>query len=119
LFDLKVDLMRISDWIKGKAGRGREDETIELPAEEEPVEKIMVRVENLTSSMDVDRVERELREGNIVLLKVLEMQKQDLGQFKTTVEKLKRRCVQFGWDIVAISDGYLLMTPKFAKIARS
>lgn len=109
--------MGLLDRLRGKA-KGRTEEVIELPAEEEPLEKIMVRVENLTSSMDVERFERMLREGNILLLKVLELQKQDLGQFKNVVDKLKRRSVQFGWDIVAIADGYILITPKFAKIVR-
>ena len=96
-----------------------EDEPIELPVEqEEPTEKIMVRVENLTGMIDVEHIERLIREGNILLLKVKDLQTKDLGEFKNTVSKLKRRCLQYGWDLVAISDGYILMAPKFAKIVR-
>lgn len=109
--------MGFLDRLLGKV-KGKTEEVLELPVEEEPVEKIMVRVENLRSTMDVDRIEHMVREGNILLLKVIELQKQDLGQFKNVVDKLKRRSVQFGWDIVAIADGYILITPKFAKIVR-
>ena len=39
------------------------DESIELPEEEEQTQKIMVRVENLTDSIDVERVERLMKDG--------------------------------------------------------
>lgn len=99
----------------------REKEQIELPVEEEAgeaEEKVVVRVENLTSVNDVERIERLLKEGNILFLKIADLQKKDLGQFKQTVQMLKRRCIQFGWDIVGIEDGYMVLTPKFAKIMR-
>jgi SepF-like predicted cell division protein (DUF552 family) len=96
------------------------EESIELPVDEmqEPSEKIMVRVETLTGMIDVERVEKMVREGNIMLLKVKDLQTNDLGEFKNTVQKLKRRSLQYGWDLVAISDGYILVVPKFAKIVR-
>jgi SepF-like predicted cell division protein (DUF552 family) len=96
------------------------EESIELPVDEmqEPSEKIMVRVEKLNGMIDVERVEKLVREGNIMLLKVKNLQTNDLGEFKNTVQKLKRRCLQYGWDLVAISDGYILVVPKFAKIVR-
>lgn len=106
--------MGIMDLFKRK-----KEEAIELPVEEEaPAGKITVRIENLASIADVERFERLLREGNILLLKVKELQKRDLGQFKNAVERLKRRCMQYGWDIVGIEDGYLVLAPKFAKIER-
>ena len=95
------------------------EETIELPDEtEEPVEKIMVRVENLGGLEDAERIERLMQAGCILLLKVKELQSKDLGEFKNTVDKLKRRCLQYGWDMVAVSDGYIVMAPGFAKIVR-
>ena len=100
----------------------RNEEQIELPIEqgesEQPAEKVMVRVENLTGVNDVERIERLLKQGNILFLKVSNLQRKDLGQFKQTVQMLKRRCIQFGWDIVGIEDGYMVLTPKFAKIVR-
>ena len=97
------------------------EEQIELP-EEEPVEEakdtVMVRVENLGGVNDVERIERLVKQGHIVFLKISALQKKDLGQFKQSVQMLKRRSIQFGWDIVGIEDGYLVVTPKFAKIVR-
>jgi len=99
----------------------REEEQVELPVEEElaqPADKITVRIENLTGVNDIERIERLLKEGNILFLKIAELQKKDLGQFKQTVQMLKRRCIQFGWDIVGVEAGYMVLTPKFAKIVR-
>jgi SepF-like predicted cell division protein (DUF552 family) len=98
-------------------------EPVELPMDEQPQEgevkdKVMVRIENLTGVNDVERIERLVKQGNILFLKISQLQKKDLGQFKQTVQMLKRRAVQFGWDLVGIEEGYLVITPKFAKIAR-
>jgi SepF-like predicted cell division protein (DUF552 family) len=104
-----------------------EEEQIEMPPEGmegaeagagQVTDKIMVRVENLTGVNDVERIEGLLKQGNILFLKVVDLQKKDLGQFKQTVQMLKRRCIQFGWDIVGVEDGYIVLTPKFAKIMR-
>lgn len=105
--------MGLGDLFKRKT-----EEVIELSEEEEPKEKILIRVENLGGLADIERIERLMRDGTILLLKVKELQTKDLGEFKNTVSKLKRRCLQYGWDLVAIADGYILMTPKFAKIVR-
>lgn len=97
-----------------------EEEQMELPNEQEgPSERVTVRVESLQGVNDVDRIEKLLKDGNILFVKVMDLQRKDLGQFKQTVQMLKRRCIQFGWDIVGIEEGYMILAPKFAKIARS
>lgn len=97
-------------------------EPAELPVEEEPEaqagEKIMVRIENLNGMVDIDRLMKFLREGNILFLKTKDLQKRDLGAFQTSVQKWKRVCQQYGWDIVGTEEGYLVITPKFAYIVR-
>lgn len=97
-----------------------EEEQMELPTEqpEGPSEKVTVRVDNLQGINDVERIEKLVKDGNIMFLKVFDLQKKDLGQFKQTVQMLKRRCIQYGWDIVGIEEGYMVLAPKFAKIAR-
>jgi len=91
-------------------------EQAEMP--EGPMDRVTIRVENLGGINDVERMEKLLKEGNILFMKVSELQKRDLGQFKQSIQMLKRRAIQFGWDIVGIEDGYIVMTPKFAKIIR-
>jgi len=96
-----------------------EEEQMELPAEAEgPTEKVTVRVENLQGVNDIDRIEKLVKEGNVLFLKIFDLQKKDLGQFKQTVQMIKRRCIQYGWDIVGIEEGYMVLAPKFVKIMR-
>lgn len=94
-------------------------EPAELPVAEEPVERVNVRIENLGGLGDVDRLTRLVREGNILFLKTKELQRRDLGQFQTSVQKLKRVCTNYGFDLAGTEEGYLVITPKFAQILRS
>lgn len=104
--------MTIKDLFLGKR------EEVELPVEEGATEKINVRIENLQGLIDVEKITKLVREGNILFLKTKELQKKDLGQLQTTVQRLKRVCSQYGWDIAGTEDGYLVLTPKFARIER-
>lgn len=107
--------MGIMDVFKKKMQK----EEVEVLGEEEIAKgKVSVRVENLTGIIDVDRIIRLVSEGNIVFLKMRELQKKDIGQFQNTLQKLKRACMKFDWDIAALEAGYLIMTPRFAKIER-
>jgi SepF-like predicted cell division protein (DUF552 family) len=96
---------------------GRE-EPVELPEEEEPVQPVYVRIENLKDFVDIERITKLVREGNIVFLKTKELQRTDLGEFQNCVQKLKRVSNQYGFDIAGTEEGYLVVTPNFAKIAR-
>lgn len=93
-------------------------EEIELPEEEKPQPKLWIRVENLSGLADTDRIVRRVKEGNVILLRVLELQRKDLGHFKAAINKLKRECARFGWDIVGLAEGYVLITPERIKISR-
>ena len=94
------------------------DEQMEVEIEEEPAEKINVRIENMTGTADVERLGRLLKEGNIIFIKSKELQRKDLGQFQIAVQRLKRLCTQFGFDIAGTQEGYLICTPRFAQIVR-
>ena len=95
-----------------------EEETVELPEEQEEQRQVMVRIETLKDFVDIDRISRLLKEGNIVFIKGRDLQRNDLGEFQNCVQKLKRVCGQYGWDIVGTEEGYLIVTPQFVKIER-
>jgi SepF-like predicted cell division protein (DUF552 family) len=96
-----------------------DEQDMELPVADEPTERVTVRVENLGGTADIDRIIKFVREGNILFLKTKELQRKDLGQFQTSVQKLKRSCTSFGFDIAGTEEGYLVVTPKFAAISRN
>jgi len=95
-----------------------EEEITELPEDQEPTRKVTVRIENLRDFVDIDRIGRLVKDGNIVFIKTKDLQCQDLGEFQNCVAKLKRVSGQWGWDLVGTEEGYILVTPQFAKIAR-
>ncbi len=72
----------------------------------------------MTGTVDVDRFEKLLRQGNILFLKTKMLQRQDLGQFQLAVQKLKRISHNYGFDLVGTEEGYLVVTPKFARVVR-
>lgn len=96
-----------------------EKEVEELPTVEEVEKpKIQVRVENLTGMADVDRIARFVKGGDVLFLKVKDIQRRDLGQFQNTLQKVKRISLQFGWNVAALEEGYLILTPSEIKIER-
>ncbi|TAL47908.1 hypothetical protein EPN87_01880 [archaeon] len=97
---------------------GKKEQPMELAEEPEMGQKVVVRVENLSGMVDVDRVLKLVRDGNILFLKTRDLQKKDIGEFQLSVQKLKRNCQNYGLDIVGTPEGYLLVTPKFVQILK-
>ncbi len=95
----------------------KEEEFVEVPFEEE-TDRVDIRIENFEGLIDVDRITKLVKKGSIVFLKTKNIQKRDLGQFQAGVTKLKKICDSYGWDIVGTEEGYILITPRFVKIAR-
>ena len=112
--------MAIKDWLR-KVLVEKDSNVVEFPEEAagtQEGDKLNIRIDSLSGMEDVDRVAGLVKQGNILFLKVKDLQKKDIGQFQTTIQKLKRNCMQFKWDIVGLEDGYLIVTPPFAKIER-
>jgi len=100
-----------------------EEEVVEIEkdvgeVEEEKKEKILLKVAKLGSSSDVDRVAKLVKQGNILFLKIKDLKKMDIGQFQATLHRVRKLCDQFGWDVVALEGGYLLIAPPLVKIVR-
>lgn len=97
----------------------KREEPVEIQhPEEAEQEKIKIRIENFGGMLDIDRLMKFVREGNILFLKTKELQRRDVGAFQTGVQKWKRVCQQLGWDIAGTEEGYLVITPRFAQIVR-
>jgi SepF-like predicted cell division protein (DUF552 family) len=98
-----------------------EKEVEEIQVEEEKARtkpKLQVRVENLAGIEDVERVARFAKGGDVLFLKLKDLQRRDLGQFQNTLQKIKRFSTQFGWNVAAVEEGYLIITPSNIKIEK-
>ena len=94
------------------------EEFIEITTEGEERGRSNIRIENLQDYRDVEGVQRLLREGNIVFLRIKKLKERDLGELKRCVERLRRTSVAMNGDIIGVDEDYLILTPPSAKIFR-
>ncbi len=111
----------VFDKIASKLGFGKKDEgpeEMELEPRVEPGHHITIRIENLNGINDVERIARLVKDGSILFLRLKELQRRDVGEFQNTLQKMKRVCIQFNWDMTVVEDGYLIVTPQFAQVEK-
>lgn len=110
----------VLDSIFGKKGVSEtvSDEFIELEVLKEEGQKINIRIETLNDYRDIQGVQKYLREGNIIFLRIKKMKERDMGELKRSVERLRRTAVAMNGDIIGIDEDYLILTPPFVKIHR-
>jgi SepF-like predicted cell division protein (DUF552 family) len=95
-----------------------EGEFIEIETGGEERRKVNVRVETLNDYRDVEEVQKLLREGNIVFLRMKKLRERDFGELKRSIERLRRTSMAMNGDIIGVDEDYLILTPPFAKIYR-
>jgi SepF-like predicted cell division protein (DUF552 family) len=97
-----------------------DEEFIELDTEdvETPSGKVPIKVDKLDDFSDTDRIQKYMRNGNIVLVKIKALRAKDLSELKRAVEKLRKTCLAVNGDIAGIDEDWIIMTPSFAHVAR-
>jgi SepF-like predicted cell division protein (DUF552 family) len=81
-------------------------------------EKVRVRVENLKTVGDVERIQDLIRTGNIVFLRIKDLKAKNLKDLKRAVDRLRKTCVAMNGDIVGIDEDYIVLCPSFARVFR-
>jgi SepF-like predicted cell division protein (DUF552 family) len=105
-------------------GRGfkelSEEEFIELDTEdvETPSGKVPIRVDKIDDFSDSDRIQKHIRGGNIVLVKIKTLRGKDVSELKRAIDKLRKTCIAINGDIAGIDEDWVILTPSFAHIAR-
>ncbi len=96
-----------------------EEEYIEiLPEQTQQERKMWVRIEKVLDTNDVPRIQRYLREGYIVFLKIKEVKQRDLSELKRIIERLKKTVLAMNGDMVGVDEDFLVITPSTAGIYR-
>ncbi|MBL7169947.1 MAG: cell division protein SepF [Candidatus Aenigmarchaeota archaeon] len=80
--------------------------------------RINVRIEDLEDYRDVEVVQKLVREGNIVFLKIKTLREKNIGELKRAVQKLRKSSIAMGGDIVGVDDNFLILCPQFARVFR-
>ena len=104
---------------RGFKEMGRE-EFIELDTSEleKPAGKIPIRVDKIEDFGDSDRIQKQVREGNIVLVKIKALRGKDISELKRAIDKLRKTCVAINGDIAGIDEDWIVITPSFAHVTR-
>lgn len=96
-----------------------DDEYMELDSQEPAEDKrMLVEVERLDNYADSDRLQRKVREGNILLVKIKDLKVKDMEELKRSVEKLRKTCLAINGDIAGLGEDWLVLTPATAMVHR-
>lgn len=97
-----------------------EEEFIELDTGEveTPSGKIPIKVDKLEDFSDTDRIQKTMREGAIVLVKIKALRNKDISELKRAIDKLRKTCIAMNGDIAGIDEDFIIITPSFAHVAR-
>ncbi len=91
---------------------------LESQKEEPNKGKVLIQIENLSYASDVERIQEKLRKGMVLIINMKELKSKDINELKHVVAKIKKTCFALDGDIVGVSDDWLLVTSKVAKIHR-
>jgi len=104
-----------------RRGKEHEEDTgefIELETIGEEGRKTNIRIETLNDYRDVENIQKYVREGNIVFLRIKKIKERDMGELKRVVERLRRTSLATNGDIIGVDEDFLIMTPPNVKIHR-
>ena len=91
---------------------------VEIETEEESAKKVPIQIEKITEYADSDRVQRKVREGNILLVSVKELKIKNINELKRAIERIRKTTDAIGGEIVGAGDEWIIVSPSIAKIVR-
>ena len=96
------------------------DDYVEVEHEEETPApgQLMVEIERMDSYNDAERVQRKVRDGIMMLVKIKDLKSKDMEELKRSVEKVRRTCLAVNGDIAGLGDDWLVVTPASARVHR-
>jgi SepF-like predicted cell division protein (DUF552 family) len=98
-----------------------EEEFIELDTDEAqaPSGKIPIRVDKIEDFADTDRIQKIIRDGSIVLVKIKALRSKDVSELKRAIDKLRKTTIAMNGDIAGIDEDFIIVTPAFAHVVRA
>jgi SepF-like predicted cell division protein (DUF552 family) len=99
---------------------GSPQEYLELEIEggKEAPEKLSIQVERMNSYEDSDRIQRKVREGLILLVKIKGLREKDMNELKRAIARVRKTCIAIDGDIAGIGDDWIIVTPSKARVHR-
>ncbi len=89
-----------------------------MPGSTRPPAKIYLRALLLRSLDDVEAVKREVKSGNILILRISALAKKSIEDVKQAVDELCQFTEQIGGDIARLGEERVVITPSSVRIWR-
>lgn len=111
--------------IFGKNLKGAEEEEeeyvdfnkiIEQPTSTEG--KIEIKIEKISGYKDTEKIQKEVREGKIVMAETEELKEKDVGELRRAIERIKKTVIAINGDIVMGPKSILIVCPSSAVVSR-
>ena len=78
-----------------------------------------IKIVTLNDFSDVEIIQRELRNGNIVWVRIKPLKDKDMIELKRAIDRLKKTCIAVNGDIAGVDEDYLILSPEGVKIHRA
>jgi len=89
-----------------------------MPQPTEPPAKIYLRALLLRSLDDVETIKREVKSGNILILRISALAEKSVEDVKRAVDELCRFTESIGGDIARLGEERVVITPSSVRIWR-
>lgn len=111
--------MAFLEGILGTEKEFHEEDFIEIePESVKRGEEIPIRIVKLNEYGDADKVQKALRDGSVVFVKIKTLKEKDMTELKRAIERLRKTVSAVSGDIAGVDENYLIVTPSYAKIMR-
>ena len=115
-------LSKLSDAIEKMVTKIKKPEKTETEKEkaasEAPAGKVYLKALPLRALEDIDLIKREVKSGNILILKVSPLARKSIDDVKLAVSELLEFTQSVGGDIARLGEERVVITPSFIKIWR-
>ncbi len=91
---------------------------IEHPQEDTTPKLKMVEIEKMDSYADSDRIQKKVRDGGIMLVKIRDLKNKDVSELKRAVERVKKTCLAIDGDIAGVGEDWIIVCGNGAKVRR-
>lgn len=104
--------------IKGK--KEDEEEYLELSLDNESKSpgKMALVIEKMDSYADAERIQKRVRDGQIVIMKIKDLKDKDVEELKRSIARVRKTCEAINGDIAGISEEWVVATPSSVSIER-
>lgn len=81
--------------------------------------KTTIKIDKLTDYKDAERIQKEVREGRIIIAETETLKEKDVGELRRAIERIRKTVIAINGDIVMGPKSMLIICPSSAVVLRS